>query len=168
MFCLNITQIQCLITMKMLTKTYVNKEHDRAIKSFFCKVALFYSIEKTHNEDWEPANIIPCIVKCVQWLVDCLKLNSMPHYFMPSLNMLEGRFQSSEGLCLVKVLSDVVSNIEESIRGIRIDQVGSRLLNKMGDGHNSVTVLYDRCTVRECVQSPKQIETKIGMFLLDA
>ena len=38
----------------------------------------------------------------------------------------------------------------------------------MGDGHNSVTVLYGRCTVRECVQSPKQIETKIGMFLLDA
>ena len=120
MFGLNITQIQCLIIMNMLTKTYVNQEHDRAIKSFFCMVALFYSIEKTHNEDWEPANIIPCIVKCVQWLVDCLKLNSMPHYFMPSLNILEGRFQPSEGLCLVKVLSDVVSNIEESIRGRRV------------------------------------------------
>ena len=158
MFEMNMTQLRCLIIMKMIVKTHVDKVYYGAIKSFFCKTALFYTVEQTQNKGWNPENIVACVTRCFQWLIHCLNCDKMPHYFMPNLNMLEGRFSRSQRRSLVKVLSTVTSDCENAILKIHIDEVGDRLCSKLD------SVNTPNCV---CAIFP-DVEIKIGQFLLDA
>lgn len=157
-FSMNIVQIRCLIVLKMLMKTYFN--HDfKPMKSFFCKTALLYTIEETENTNWTQDNLLECVLLCLAWLENGLRKNYMPHYFMPSLDMLENRFESEMRMFMADLLSDIIKDPISAILKIEIDTVGSRL-------HKA---LNEQCTniVNE-VENPETTIYKVGKFLLDA
>jgi len=111
-FGMNITQIRCLIVLKMLTKT---RRINEVLKSYFCKTALFYTIDNTSNKGWVEDNLVSCVIKCLQLLVDCLKSNHMPHYFLTCLDMLEDRFDERERTQIAYTLETVIGDCVKAI-----------------------------------------------------
>lgn len=161
-FSMNITQIRCLIIIKMLMKTHVNKVCCDAMKTYFCKTGLFYTIEKTANRGWGKENVVDRVIQCLRWLRDCFNENNMPHYFMPSLNMLEGRFNDKQRGAMVEVLEMLINDCVKYILEIGIDDVGLRLLEKR------TGTCYCFGSGKMIRMAHSEIVADIGRFLLDA
>ena len=156
MFNLNMTQIRCLILLKMLMKTYIKSG---AMKSYFCKTALFHTIEQTLNKGWVEDNLVLCVIRSLRWLVDSLNRNDMRHYFLPSLDMLEGRFDKRQLSELADTLTTIMDNCAHAILGIHLDQVATRLYTKLFSHMEREQVVS--------LRQPEKIQMDIGSFLLD-
>lgn len=158
-FCMNITQIRCLILLKMLMKSQVNIAFDNAMKSYFIKTALFYKTEESETGSWTEENLLMHVTRCLIWLQNGLERNCMPHYFMPDLNMLEGRFSEDQRKAISELISKMSGNITEAVFAVGIDEIGLRLRKK----------LCSKCgPLVKRLRSSEEIHMAIGKFLLDA
>lgn len=160
-FChsMSITQTRCLIILKMLIKTHVNSEFLETIKSFFCKTALFYVVEESGNQGWTEESFVEFVVKCLKWLEISLRNNDMPHYFMPSLNMLENRFTEEKRNSIANRLLDLISDPVKFISEIKYDSLGQRLTRKLDEVLDQTKTTYN--------ENHDNLY-KIGEFLLEA
>ncbi|MEW8115744.1 MAG: hypothetical protein AB2792_01080, partial [Candidatus Thiodiazotropha sp.] len=112
MFNLNPTQFKCYILLKMVKKDYINKKLGvEAITSYHCKTCLFYMIENTPGDLWQPRNILACLQGCLKCICRWVNLSNCPNHFIPKENMFEGRMDNGlriklENICNVLLASD--------------------------------------------------------------
>ncbi|KAH3827458.1 uncharacterized protein LOC127882424 [Dreissena polymorpha] len=153
MFDMNISQIQCLVLMKMLMKTIVSKHYKDAIKSFYCKTALFFVTEQCGKDMFREDSILECLRKCLQWIYKCLKNGYNPHYMINSLDMFEGRLDATLREKVGEVIKDIIDNPGLAILNVQFDELGKKLYNRIKDSENYIS-------------EPKElIRSKIGNFL---
>lgn len=132
MFDLNITQIRCLVLMKILIKTFIGSqtEFPDVVTSYFCKTALWYVIEDSGNVDWDHDHLLPYTMKCLQWLVRSLDDNMLPNYFIPKHDLLEGQLDKETRSLVVRILSGIISRPQDSLSQLATDDIGPRFLHK--------------------------------------
>ncbi|KAH3726410.1 hypothetical protein DPMN_052277 [Dreissena polymorpha] len=153
MFDMNISQIQCLVLMKMLIKTIVNKQYTDAIKSFYCKTALFFVTEQYGKDMFRQDSILECTRKCLEWIFQCLKNGNNPHYMIYSLDMFEGRLDSNLREKVAECLKDIMDNPILAVLKIHFDDYGRKLYNRLGNSVNDIS------------ETKKSIRSKTGNFL---
>lgn len=149
---MNLTQIRCLILLKMLMKTHVNSRYKDTMKSFYLKTALFYMVEE-HYEIWNEKNILNCVVICLNWLKNCVDQNNIPHYFQPSLDMFEGRMDTNTRQNICHILESLITDTVRACLEVNIDSLGDRLRDKL----NTVS--------KKELSSYSNNKFKIGYFL---
>ena len=80
--------------MKYIKKLISNKYRndttgDDIVTSYHIKTIMFWIVENTPRYIWTNDNLIFCIGMCVLWLRSFLNNNLIPHYFIPTCNLLK-------------------------------------------------------------------------------
>ena len=128
MVSLNPTQHKCYVLLKMIKKdslpVIIGAD---SLTSYHCKTCLFYVVEETNASDWTSDNILPCLRRCLQYLLDCATKGVCPNYFIPEENMFDGRI-SEETLSKLRVaLEKLLSSNFKFLMHITSDKFGERL-----------------------------------------
>ena len=130
MFSLNPTQFKCYILLKMVKKDYINKKLGvEAISSYHCKTCLFYMIENTPGDLWQPKNLLACLQGCLKRLYIWVKSGICPNYFIPKENMFEGRLNDELKKELEKICSVFLTADCSFLWSIQCDDVAKRIIN---------------------------------------
>ncbi|XP_052244317.1 uncharacterized protein LOC127853664 [Dreissena polymorpha] len=153
MFDMNISQIKCFVLMKMLMKTIVNEHYKDAIKSFYCKTALFFVTEQYGKEMFREECILECLIKCLQLIYQCLKNGYNPHYMIESLDMFEGRLDATLREKVGECLNDIMANPIVALLNIPFDDYGSKLYKRIRNSNTDISEIQD------------SIRSKTGNFL---
>ncbi|KAH3726579.1 hypothetical protein DPMN_052446 [Dreissena polymorpha] len=156
MFDMNISQLQCLVLMKMLIKTIVNKQYKDAIKSFYCKTALFFVTEQYGKDMFREDRILECTRKCLHWIYKSLVNGYNPHYMMSSLDMFEGRLDATLREKVGECINDIINNPILAILIIEFDEFGRRLYNSIRNSEHYIS------------ETQEIIRSNIGNFLYKA
>ena len=77
----------CLIITKAIRRKFLSKP--KGLVSYHIKTVLFYNLDKT-GSDWKKSERANNILALLQSLVEALNARSLPLYFEPRLNTLEG------------------------------------------------------------------------------
>ncbi|KAH3726582.1 uncharacterized protein LOC127854213 [Dreissena polymorpha] len=156
MFDMNNSQIQCLVLMKMLIKTIVNKQYKDAIKSFYCKTALFFVTEQYGKDMFRQDSILECTRKCLEWIYQCLKNGYNPHYMIYSLDMFEGRLDATLREKVGECIKDIMAYPILAILKMQCDEFGRKLYNRIKTSEHYIS------------ETQEIIRSKIGNFLCRA
>ena len=128
MFNLNPTQYKCYILLKMVKKTVINKKLEvEAISSYYCKTCLFYMIENTPADFWQPKNLLACLQGCMKCIHRWVKSFYCPNYFIPEENMFEGRLDDNLRTKLENVLEILLTGDCYFLLAIQSDDVARRI-----------------------------------------
>ncbi|XP_060590219.1 uncharacterized protein LOC132745341 [Ruditapes philippinarum] len=131
MFNLNITQIRCLVLMKMILKSFLNPQGGINLSSFMCKTVLLHCIENTERSKWKENNLLTCLIFCLLELNRCIQNDHCSHFIIQENNLFAGQFTPVTKYDLSNILSDFIQSIEQMILGIDIDDLGCRLQVKL-------------------------------------
>ena len=130
MFSLNHTQFKCYILLKMVKKDYINKKLGvEAVSSYHCKTCLFYMIENTPGDLWQPKNLLACLKGCLKRLYIWVKSGICPNYFIPKENMFAGRLNDELKKELEKICSVFLTVDCSFLWSIQCDDVAKRIIN---------------------------------------
>ncbi|XP_053391708.1 uncharacterized protein LOC128554452 [Mercenaria mercenaria] len=132
MFSLNITQIRCYVLMKMLIKTYIKPYYEDAITSYMCKTVLFHSIASTHPNFWSKSNLIPCLLRSLLILYNCVLNENCPHFIIPGNNLMAGHVVHESKPDILEKLQSIISSVVTALLRIECDDLGTRLNQKLG------------------------------------
>ena len=139
MFSLNPTQFKCYILFKMVKKDYINKKLGvEAISSYHCKTCLFYMIENTPGDLWQPKNLLVCLQGCLKCLYIWVKSGICPNYFIPKENMFEWRLNAKLRRELEEICSDLLAADCSFLLIIQSDDVAKRVFNSVFPGRTTL------------------------------
>ncbi|KAK3602965.1 hypothetical protein CHS0354_016773 [Potamilus streckersoni] len=92
----NGTQVACLDFMKLFFDYSITPRFPELFPSYFIKTAMFWLIEETDSNFWQPQNLPVCLDKLLLNLMSCLDQKCIRNYFIPENNMMDAK--SSEEL----------------------------------------------------------------------
>ncbi|XP_033113470.1 uncharacterized protein LOC117114049 isoform X1 [Anneissia japonica] len=78
----------CLLTLKALKRKYINYEESNEptpFCSYYIKTACFWIYETFPHKECSIMNLIR---ELLNWLIDCYQHGNLPHYFIPSQNLI--------------------------------------------------------------------------------
>ncbi|XP_045157001.2 uncharacterized protein LOC123523383 [Mercenaria mercenaria] len=128
---MNVIQIKCFVMLKLIIKASIEPLLGKCVTSFHCKNVFFVLFVHLPLTIWKNENLIFCIklgINLLQWFIRC---NNIPHYFLPSNNLLAGRLNRKSRQRLLQILDDMVRTNIRVILEIRTDSVGDRLLQRL-------------------------------------
>ena len=106
----NSVQLKCYILLKLFKKdTLAHFITQESLSSYHCKTCIFYMIENTPNDFWQPANLLACFVSCLRLLKVWTDNGICPNYFIPAENMFDRRVNGDLRSKLSLVLQKLVS-----------------------------------------------------------
>ena len=109
-FAFNQTQFLCYGLLKIVFKECIEKLENypkNTLCSYFIKTLLFWIIQDTTAELWQPHNIVICFVLCLVRLTVWVKRESCPNFFIPSRNMFKLKVQGHARARLLQTLKEV-------------------------------------------------------------
>ena len=94
---LNEIQRRCYRVLKALIKFDVNEglQEDRKFPSYFLKTLFFWFCENSSKESWTAQNLGKLWLRFLDSVIESLENNEIPHYFVPSYNLLEDKTQNA-------------------------------------------------------------------------
>ena len=94
---LSVTELQrrCYKVLKALIKFDVNEDlqEDKKFPSYYLKTLLFWFCENTSKDSWTIQNLGRHWLKLLDSVIESLEEKTLPHYFVPSYNLLDGKAQ---------------------------------------------------------------------------
>ncbi|XP_033118638.1 uncharacterized protein LOC117118228 [Anneissia japonica] len=135
----------CLFTLKALKGMYISSEEESdeptPFCSYFLKTACLWLYESIPHEDY---NIMDLIRKLLSWLIECYQKENLPHYFIPSQNLIghlpkkvceevQEKLKRVNGPSLWKMVMSCIGNspYEREIFNSMCDKLG---IAKVGEG----------------------------------
>ena len=109
-YAFNQTQFLCYGLLKIVLKECIEKLEyypGNTLCSYFIKTLLFWIIQDTTAELWQPHNIVICFVVCLVRLTVWVKRESCPNFFIPSRNMFKLKVQGHAKARLLQTLKEV-------------------------------------------------------------
>ncbi|CDW59325.1 cell fate determining protein mab21l2 [Trichuris trichiura] len=83
---------KCLAILKTLRDRYLDPNGGSPITGYVLKTLILYECEKHSQEsEWDELALGDRIVGVLLQLVSCLQCRKCPHYFIPSLDLLQGK-----------------------------------------------------------------------------
>ena len=94
---LNVTQRKCFRVLKAIIKFIVNEglQETEKFPSYFLKTLMFWSCESNSGESLRMQNLGRQWHKLVDDVIECLEKKQLPHYFVPSYNLLDDKPKST-------------------------------------------------------------------------
>ena len=107
---LNETQYKCYIILKMINNDVISHfVKEEALVSYHLKTCMFYVVENTPADIWQPDNILDCVQICLKCILRWIEDGICPNYFIPEENMfyrrIHGEVQSNLRYALTTLLS---------------------------------------------------------------
>ncbi|KAK3594885.1 hypothetical protein CHS0354_020546 [Potamilus streckersoni] len=152
----NHTQYKCYVLLKMINKYFIKpKFGENAVTSYHWKTCMFWMIEATPAELWQPQNILLCIDMCLRKLCTWVEVGYYPNYFIPSENMflriVHGRIQRT----LANSLRHLFNQKGRYLTEIPYDGLGEKLI-RTSQSHITQTDEeneYIACTLKYTVSN---------------
>ena len=121
----NLTDVQykCYVLLKMIKEDIITAKLGKSLTSYHCKTSLFYTIEENDQTIWRPENLLECVRKCLQRLLNWAKKGFCPNYFLPSSNLFLGKVEDDKFGKLVLILEELVRRLPENIVKLKIENV---------------------------------------------
>lgn len=91
-FAFNQTQFLCYGLLKIVMKKCIQKMEnypENTLCSYFIKTLMFWMIQDTVAEMWQPGNLVNCYIKCLERLTLWIDKEECPNFFIPSRNMFK-------------------------------------------------------------------------------
>ena len=104
---LNPIQKQCMVLFRILRDQ--NMSFPSILTDYHLKTVFMWVCEKIPPEEWTYQNMGTYFIHLIDFLMECVIYQNLPHYFMPEWNLLEGLsdiFQEH----LLKILGEIRSN----------------------------------------------------------
>lgn len=106
----NDIQCKCYVLLKMITKQFLDQVAPEMISSYAIKTILFWMAETEPMELWTEENLLYCLKRCLCRLLHHVEDKSLPHYIVPSNNILLGKFENAHEHDAAKdVLRDMIN-----------------------------------------------------------
>ena len=97
--------------MKITLKQFVKKNcsaQNQVLCSYFIKTYLFWKFETTDLNFWRDDNLRECIMYLVTQFAHCLHDGVLPHYFIPSFNLLSVKLTPEAQLELLQLFEIII------------------------------------------------------------
>lgn len=110
-FAFNQTQFLCYGLFKIVLKECIEKMEnypENTLCSYFIKTLMFWIIQETATDLWQPHNIVICYVMCFVRLLVWVKKEECPNFFIPSRNMFETKVNIKTKELLLKTLKETL------------------------------------------------------------
>ena len=159
---LNMTQVRCYVLMKMLLQSYINPQKQNFITSYICKTVVFHGVHELTAGFWKENNLLTCLQYCLEKLVNYIKTENCPHFFIPENNLLAGLLPETKSNLLYRmeifISYDKLSNVLCKLLIIPNDNLDERL---------DLTLTNGRAGIKN-IPYQDQIKTEIsGQLLLN-
>jgi len=131
MFSLNIVQIKCLVVLKIIkTQEFVKYiPHEKCkFTTFYCKTALFFTLERTPPTVWTKNRLIECIVRCLQTILEFLNQGECPHFIVEGVDLFNGKLCRQCQLSLERAIRRMIQDDMHVLFHLQIDDLGQRLM----------------------------------------
>ncbi|XP_053381493.1 uncharacterized protein LOC128549148 isoform X2 [Mercenaria mercenaria] len=151
-FDFNITQLRCLVLLKMIKKTFLQPIVGDEFTSYHCKTTLFHTIARTRSSLWREDRLFDCLMCCFSTLQQFLSHHFCPHFFDQKVNLFIGKLTPNCCKKLSVVIEHFRNDNLRSLQQVQTDDLGARILNK-------TTVLGRTCfQCRELVENQMLID----------
>ena len=97
-------KVECYRVLKKVLKDHLS--HPSILTSYFLKIIMLWASERHCEEFWESGNLAICFLGLLDDLYHCVVNQELPHYFVPSNNLLLGHDKDFM-LTIAKKISDV-------------------------------------------------------------
>ncbi|KAL3881791.1 hypothetical protein ACJMK2_028183 [Sinanodonta woodiana] len=87
----NATQVACIDFMKLYFDYFITPRFPDLFPSYFIKTSLFYLIEETDSNFWQPNNLLVCLDRLLLNVMSCLDQKRIRNYFIPENNMMDAK-----------------------------------------------------------------------------
>ncbi|KAK3576551.1 hypothetical protein CHS0354_011229 [Potamilus streckersoni] len=125
----NSTQYKCYILLKIINKSFIKPNiGNDALSSYHCKTCIWYLIENTPTDVWQPDNLLVCLELCLRLLHTWVESKICPNYFIPEENMFDFKLSGDIQVQLLGVLSDLLKQECRYLVGISCDNIGQKLM----------------------------------------
>ena len=124
----NSTQLKCYILLKLIKKEILHHFiGEESLSSYHCKTIMFYMIENTPADFWQPENLLACLVSCMDLLRLCAVNGNCPNYFIPGENMFERKVYGHVQQALICTMQHLLSVNCYYLIAIKTESLGQRL-----------------------------------------
>lgn len=109
-FAFNHTQFLCYGLLKAVMKECIQKMESypaNTLCSYFIKTLMFWMIQDTAIDLWQPNNILICYVVCLVRLLVWVNNEECPNFFIPSRNMLKIKVTEQTKKHLLNTMAEV-------------------------------------------------------------
>ncbi|KAK3592632.1 hypothetical protein CHS0354_034706 [Potamilus streckersoni] len=125
----NSTQYKCYILLKIINKSFIKPiVGDDVLSSYHCKTCIFYLIESTPTDMWQPENLLICLELCLRLLYSWIEAETCPNYFIPDENMFQCKVYCHVQGRLFCVLRNLLSQEGRYLARISCDNIGEKLV----------------------------------------
>jgi len=130
MFSLNNVQKKCLIVLKMLKKQELTPHLHEGCKftTFYCKTALFFTLERTPSDVWREQGLLECIVRCLHTIREFLIQGECPHYIVENVDLFDKKLCRECQVKLEKHIRVMIQDDMHVLFNLQIDDIGERLM----------------------------------------
>ncbi|XP_045205144.2 uncharacterized protein LOC123557622 [Mercenaria mercenaria] len=126
-FDFNITQVRCLVLLKMIKKEYLQPVVGDGFTSYHCKTTLFHTISRTPPSFWRPDRLLCCLMSCLSTLEQFISNHFCPHFFDLHVNLFVGKLSPWCYKKLSCVVRSLQSDILRCLLQMQTDEVGARM-----------------------------------------
>lgn len=109
-FAFNHTQFLCYGLLKAVMKECIQKMKgypENTLCSYFIKTLMFWIIQDTAIDLWQPNNILICYVVCLVRLLVWVNNEECPNFFIPSRNMFKAKVTKQTKKHLLNTMAEV-------------------------------------------------------------
>jgi len=132
MFSLNMVPIKCLVILKMIKKEefvkYITCANNCKFTTFHCKTALFFTLNRTHPTVWTKHQLIECIVRCLQTILEFLNKGECPHFIVEGVDLFDGKLCRECQLRLQRAIQGMIQDDMHVLFHLQSDELGQRLM----------------------------------------
>lgn len=79
------------------------------------KTLLFWHVENIESSYWTEDNLIQSFLLCILKLLNWIKQNNIPHYFVKDSNLIDGKFTRDMRQRLIEILDGILKDIWTSL-----------------------------------------------------
>ncbi|KAL3859566.1 hypothetical protein ACJMK2_009782 [Sinanodonta woodiana] len=124
----NSTQYKCYIVLKMINNYFIRKRIGKnVLTSYHWKTCMFYMIESTPTDMWQPQNLLHCIELCFMKMCTWVEELNCPNYFIPAENMFLEKVNGHVQRKLSNMLHDLIRQKGRYLTMIPFDGMGQKL-----------------------------------------
>ncbi|CAB4029825.1 Hypothetical predicted protein, partial [Paramuricea clavata] len=112
------------------------------ISSYYLKTIAFWHFEKTSMEFWTKETLVHHLVTLLHELAEALRIQNLPMYFMPKVNLLQEVDDPAVMLNLLENISQLSLNFSAMSEAINTASIGASIfVNSDNDIANRVNIL---------------------------
>ena len=109
----NHVQMQCYAIMKIVLKEFIKvrcSPQNQILCSYFIKTFLFWKYETNEQRFWRANNLRECIKYVLTEFSKCVREGVLPHYFIPSFNLLSVKLTRAAQIELLQLIDIIIQS----------------------------------------------------------